>query len=86
MENHIWDFSQTWDGDNGNSTEKRLKLFRFTLNHSKESFDKNSGEGDESVNSYNSVSSGGNKTLQDKTSAKDPNEKKFEFQYCFKKE
>ncbi|KAL9328105.1 hypothetical protein ACSQ67_003108 [Phaseolus vulgaris] len=84
MEKDICDLSQTWDGDNGNSTEKRLRLFGFELNPSKEGCLKESGEGDESVNSSNSVSSGGDKTVQEKTSAKDPDEKKFECQYCFK--
>lgn len=55
MENNICDFSQTWDGDNGNSTKKKLRLFGSTLNPSKESSVKESGEGDESVNSYNLV-------------------------------
>ncbi|XP_020217962.1 zinc finger protein 5 [Cajanus cajan] len=84
MEKDICDLSPTWDGDNANSTEKRLRLFGFELNPSKEGSAKESGEGDESVNSSNSVSSGGEKTVQEKTSAKDPDEKKFECQYCFK--
>ncbi|RDX85672.1 Zinc finger protein GIS3, partial [Mucuna pruriens] len=84
MEKDICDLSPTWDGDNGTSTEKRLRLFGFELNPSKEGCAKESGEGDESVNSSNSVSSGGDKTVQEKTSAKDPDERKFECQYCFK--
>lgn len=90
MENDVCDISPTtWDGnDHGNSVEKRLRLFGFELNPSKNNNEgciKESGtEGDESVNSSNSVSSGGDKTVQEKSSARDPDEKKFECQYCFK--
>ncbi|XP_027362074.1 zinc finger protein GIS [Abrus precatorius] len=86
MERDVCDLSSTWDGDNGNSVEKRLRLFGFELNPSKntEGCVKESGEGDESVNSSNSVSSGGEKTVQEKSSAKDSDERKFECQYCFK--
>ena len=85
MEKDIIDLSPTWDCDNGNSTEKRLRLFGFELNpSSKEGCAKESGEGDESVNSSNSASSGGDKTVQEKTSANDPDERKFECQYCYK--
>ncbi|KAK7309524.1 hypothetical protein RJT34_06323 [Clitoria ternatea] len=80
------DLSLTRDGDNGNSVEKRLRLFGFELNPSKNNERcVESGEGDESVNSSNSVSSGGDKTAQEKSSPnKDPDERKFECQYCFK--
>lgn len=84
MEKDIIHLSPTWDGDNGNSTEKRLRLFGFELNPSKDGYAKESGEGDESVNSSNSVSSGGDKTVQEKPSAKDSDERKFECQYCYK--
>ncbi|KAK7252343.1 hypothetical protein RIF29_36211 [Crotalaria pallida] len=78
----------TWDNnDNGNSVEKRLRLFGFELNPSKNCI-KEPAEGDESVNSSNSVSSGGgggDKTAQEKSSsARDTDERKFECQYCFK--
>ncbi|KAK7307192.1 hypothetical protein VNO77_40022 [Canavalia gladiata] len=86
MDKDVCDLSPTWDGDNGNSVEKRLRLFGFELNPSKNNDGcvKESGEGDESVNSSNSVSSGGEKTVQEKSSTKDPEERKFECQYCFK--
>lgn len=83
MEKVISDISSTWDGDNGNIVEKRLRLFGFELNPSKknEGHVKESGEGDESVNSSNSVSSIGEKiVLQEKCL----DERKFECQYCFK--
>ncbi|XP_061355504.1 zinc finger protein 5-like [Gastrolobium bilobum] len=86
MEKDVCDLSPTWDGDNGNSVEKRLRLFGFELNPSKnnEGCIKESAEGDESVNSSNSVSSGGEKTPEEKGTARDPEERKFECQYCFK--
>ncbi|XP_057448403.1 zinc finger protein GIS2 [Lotus japonicus] len=78
MDNDICELSHTWDGENGNSVEKRLRLFGFELNPSK--IVRESGEGDESVNSSTSVSSGGEKTVQEKN----PDERKFECQFCFK--
>lgn len=89
------DISPTWDnGETGHSSvEKRLKLFGFELNLSKNDNEvcvKDSAEGDESVNSSNSVSSGGlEKTdLQEKSSSAtrdtSDHERKFECQYCFK--
>ncbi|KAJ7953687.1 Zinc finger protein [Quillaja saponaria] len=80
----------TWDGEHGHSSEscveKRLKLFGFELNPSKnnEGFLKGFAEEDESVNSPISVSSGGEQAAKEKSSARDPDEKKFECQYCFK--
>lgn len=86
MKKDICDLSSTLDGDNGNSVEKRLRLFGFELNPSKnnEGCVKELAGGDESVNSSNSVSSGGEKIVQEKTLARDPDERKFECQYCFK--
>lgn len=69
------------------SVEKRLRLFGFELNPTKnnnEGVAKESNEGDESVNSSNSISSGGDKIVQEKNSSKDQDERKFECQYCFK--
>ncbi|KAJ7943590.1 Zinc finger protein [Quillaja saponaria] len=90
MERDLSNLSPTWDGENGHSSEscveKRLKLFGFELNPSKnnERCLKGSVEGDESVNSSNSVSSGGDQAAKEKSSSRDPDEKKFECQYCFK--
>nr|QYL01387.1 putative zinc finger protein [Amorpha fruticosa] len=82
---YVCDISHTLDGENGHSMEKRLRLFGFELNPSKnnECCVKESAEVDESVNSSNSVSSG-EKTSQEKSSSRDPDERKFECQYCFK--
>lgn len=82
MEKVISDISSTLDGDSGNIVEKRLRLFGFELNPSKknEGHVKESGEGDESVNSSNSVSSIGEKIVEEKSL----DERKFECQYCFK--
>ncbi|XVF44092.1 hypothetical protein PTKIN_Ptkin02bG0092700 [Pterospermum kingtungense] len=82
--------SRTCYGENGysqaggSSVEKKLRLFGFELNPSKKNekyFHKGSAEGDESVNSSNTVSSTKEKTS---TEATNTNEKKFECQYCFK--
>ncbi|KAF7809246.1 zinc finger protein 5-like [Senna tora] len=92
----VCDVSSTWDnGENGHSSvEKRLRLFGFELNPSKNNkegcVNKESVEGDESVNSSNSVSSGGEKTDQQEKSSSatrdhpSSDERKFECQYCFK--
>jgi hypothetical protein len=70
------------------SVEKRLRLFGFELNPTKTNNElglvKESNEGDESVNSSNSISSGGEKTVHEKNSSRDQDERKFECQYCFK--
>ena len=86
MEKDVCDLSSTWDCDHGNSVEKRLRLFGFELNPSSnnEGCVKEPAEGDESVNSSNSVSSGGDKTAQERSTARDQDERKFECQYCFK--
>ncbi|KAL5552964.1 hypothetical protein UlMin_040365 [Ulmus minor] len=79
------------DGENGSSAgssvEKKLKLFGFELNPYKndDSSLKGSAEGDESVNSSTTVSSVRDKPSKEKSStSSDPDEKKFECQYCFK--
>ncbi|PON95870.1 Yin/yang transcription factor [Trema orientale] len=88
-------FSSACDGENdhgysaGSSIEKKLKLFGFELNPCKNDGDitslKGSAEGDESVNSSNSVSYGKDKLSKEKSSSStEPDEKKFECQYCFK--
>ena len=85
------DLSPSWDGsENGHSVEKGLRLFGFELNPSKseENCVKESVEfGDQgSVNSSNSVSSGGEKcNSREKIAEREPDERKFECQYCFKK-
>ncbi|XP_044490936.1 zinc finger protein 5-like [Mangifera indica] len=74
--------SHTSDGENacssGSCVEKKLRLFGFELNPSNNGateYFKVSTEGDESVNS----------STKDKTSKGDqPEDKKFECQYCFK--
>ncbi|KAK9276715.1 hypothetical protein L1049_006251 [Liquidambar formosana] len=82
--------SPTWDGENScaasSCVEKKLRLFGFELNPYKngESCLKGSVEGDESVNSSNTVSSGGDKLSKEKSSISELEEKKFECQYCFK--
>ncbi|XP_054810521.1 zinc finger protein 5-like [Prosopis cineraria] len=90
---HGCDISPSWDSaENGHSSvEKRLRLFGFELNPSKinDGCVKDPVEGDESVNSSNSVSSGGEKTeQQDKSSPAtrdtSDHERKFECQYCCK--
>ncbi|KAF8039971.1 hypothetical protein BT93_B2245 [Corymbia citriodora subsp. variegata] len=86
--------SQTWVSENGGSSgscaEKKLKLFGFELNPPKNDprcSKLESPEGDESVNSSN--------TVKEKSSARttsdhhhqandDSHNKKFECQYCFK--
>jgi hypothetical protein len=83
--------SPTWDGDNEYSSkscaEKKVRLFGFELDPNKNSHAalRGSVEGDESVNSSTTVSSGREKlSPKEKTSACEPGEKKFECQYCFK--
>ncbi|OIV93094.1 hypothetical protein TanjilG_20756 [Lupinus angustifolius] len=72
--------------DNGSFVRKRLRLFGFELNLSKnnESCVKEPAERDEGVNSSNSYSSRGDKTAQEKSLERDQDERKFECQYCFK--
>ncbi|KDP21293.1 hypothetical protein JCGZ_21764 [Jatropha curcas] len=84
-------FSSTLDGENCHSAEscveKKLKLFGFELNpcRNEESYPKGCAEGDESVNSSNTVSHEGEKPVMHKDSTKEPEDnKKFECQYCFK--
>ncbi|XP_004504507.1 uncharacterized protein [Cicer arietinum] len=87
MEKEMCDISHTWDGENGNSVEKRLRLFGFELNPTKNNeglVKESNNEGDESVNSSNSISSGGEKIVEEKTSTRGQDERKFECQYCFK--
>ena len=64
---------------------QRLRLFGFELNPSKdkEGCVKEPAEVDESENSSNSVSSA-EKSTQEKSSARDQDERKFECQYCYK--
>lgn len=87
--------SSACDGENdhaysaGSSIEKKLKLFGFELNPCKNDGDttspKGSAERDESVNSSNSVSYGRDKVSKEKSSTStEPDDKKFECQYCFK--
>lgn len=82
--------SSTLDGENCHSfescVEKKLKLFGFELNpcRNDESCLKVSAEGDESVNSSNVVSSERDKPVKEKSLTGDPDDKKFECQYCFK--
>lgn len=88
--------SPTWNAENGDSArssvEKKLRLFGFELDPYKngESCMKGSAviERDESVNSSNSVLSGGNrdKPLKEKSSTSElfMEDKKFECQYCYK--
>ncbi|KAB2042086.1 hypothetical protein ERO13_D02G166300v2 [Gossypium hirsutum] len=66
----------------GFSVEKKLRLFGFELNPSNSNGDsmKVCGEGDESVNSSNTISS----TAKEKSSMVEADDKKFECQYCFK--
>lgn len=75
----------------GSSAEKKLKLFGFELNPYNtiyESSLKGLAEGDESVNSSNSVSNAKYQkpASKDKISnnINEPDDKKFECQYCFK--
>ncbi|EEF42269.1 conserved hypothetical protein [Ricinus communis] len=81
--------SSSLDGENCHSAEscveKKLKLFGFELNpiRNDESC-KGSVEGDESVNSSNTVSSEREKPVKEKSSVGEPDDKKFECQYCFK--
>ncbi|KAI4314271.1 hypothetical protein L6164_027196 [Bauhinia variegata] len=91
MEKDVCVLSSSWDGENGHSVEKRLKLFGFELNPCSMNNDgcvKEAVEGEESINSSNSVSSGGDQKTteeQEKSSTcRDPDERKFECQYCFK--
>ncbi|XVE92504.1 hypothetical protein REPUB_Repub01dG0103200 [Reevesia pubescens] len=84
--------SQTFDGENGYSqagscAEKKLKLFGFELNPSKNNDNSMKGcaEGDESVNSSNTFSSTRGTPTKDKNSTGETSDdKKFECQYCFK--
>lgn len=83
--------SHSSDGENacsaGSSAEKKLKLFGFELNPSQNN-PKSFTEGDESVNSSNTVSyvEKSNKDHNHKSSSRtaDPDDKKFECQYCYK--
>ncbi|XWS68932.1 hypothetical protein CRYUN_Cryun04dG0135800 [Craigia yunnanensis] len=83
--------SQAFDGENGfsqagSSVEKKLRLFGFELNPSKKNkfFQNGSAEGDESVNSSNTVSSTRETPTKEKSSTEETDDKKFECQYCFK--
>ncbi|XP_022726501.1 zinc finger protein 5-like [Durio zibethinus] len=84
--------SGTCDGENGcfqagSSAEKKLRLFGFELNPSKNNekyFLKGSAEGDESVNSSNTVSSTRKTPTKEKNSTEETDYNKFECQYCFK--
>ncbi|XP_031258355.1 zinc finger protein 5-like [Pistacia vera] len=85
--------SHTSDGENacssGSCVEKKLRLFGFELNPSNNSTTeifKVCTEGDDSVNSSTTVSYATEKQPnKDKTSPGDqPDDKKFECQYCFK--
>ncbi|XP_022734697.1 zinc finger protein 5-like [Durio zibethinus] len=84
--------SQTCDGENdysqaGSSVEKKLRLFGFELIPSKnnENYPNGSAEGDESVNSSNTVSSSRETPTKEKSSPGETDDKKkFECQYCFK--
>ncbi|CAL0314037.1 unnamed protein product [Lupinus luteus] len=86
MKKDISDISSTGEVDNGSSVKKRLRLFGFELNLSKnnEYCVKEPTEGDEGVNSSNSYSSRGDKTAQEKSLGRDQDERKIECQYCFK--
>ncbi|KAE9613418.1 hypothetical protein Lal_00016273 [Lupinus albus] len=86
MKKDISELSSAWEGDNGNSVDKRLRLFGFELNPSQnnEGCVKEPVEGDESVNSTNSFSSEREKIGQEKSSGRDQEERKFECQYCLK--
>ncbi|CAL9019319.1 unnamed protein product, partial [Prunus brigantina] len=75
----------------GSCVEKKLRLFGFELSPRKSEDNSIKGfvEGDESVNSLNSVSYGRevhmNKLLDnEKSSTSEADDKKFECQYCFK--
>lgn len=78
------------DGDNESTSkscaEKKLRLFGFELDPSRnaETSLKGSMEGDESVNSSTTVSSETDNFAKEKRSAGEPEDKKFECQYCFK--
>ncbi|XVF84881.1 hypothetical protein PTKIN_Ptkin17bG0074900 [Pterospermum kingtungense] len=78
--------SQTCDGQNG--MEKKLRLFGFELNPSKNNIgnsQKGSADGDESVNSSNPVLSACRETpTTTKEKSESDHDKKFECQYCFK--
>ncbi|XVF02365.1 hypothetical protein REPUB_Repub04eG0169200 [Reevesia pubescens] len=84
--------SQTCDAENGYSqagscAEKKLKLFGFELNPSKnhEKYSlKGCAEGDESVNSSTTVSFTREIPTKEKSSNGETDEKKFECQYCYK--
>ncbi|KAJ4711186.1 Zinc finger protein [Melia azedarach] len=80
--------SHTSDDSSGSCVEKKLRLFGFELNPSNnnDSFLKGSAEADESVNSSNTASSASEKPSKDKSNSStgEPDEKKFECQYCFK--
>ncbi|XP_022775566.1 zinc finger protein 5-like [Durio zibethinus] len=83
--------SQTCDGANGCSqagscADKKLRLFGFELNPSKNNgnFLKGCAEGDESVNSSNTISSTRETPFKEKSSTGETDDKKFECQYCFK--
>lgn len=92
-------FSHTSDGENassaGSCVEKKLRLFGFELNpcNNNNTNDetcrlKGSAEGDESVNSSNTASSGSEKPSSSRDKSSPPtgesDYKKFECQYCFK--
>ncbi|XVE84994.1 hypothetical protein DITRI_Ditri17bG0056600 [Diplodiscus trichospermus] len=83
--------SHTFDGEQGYSqagscVEKKLRLFGFELSPSRnnDNFLKSSAEGDESVNSSNTVSSARETATKEKSSTGETADKKFECQYCFK--
>lgn len=82
--------SPTSDGEHGDSAgtsvEKKLRLFGFELDPYKkgDSSPKESAERDESVNSSNTISSGMEKLRAEKNLTVEPEDKKFECQYCFK--
>lgn len=83
--------SRSWDEDSASNAkaqvaEKKFRLFGIDLDpHSNESRDtKESGDGDESVNSSNSVISEGEKPVKEKSSVIGLDDKKYECQFCYK--
>ncbi|XP_057948553.1 zinc finger protein 5 [Malania oleifera] len=92
MEKDVGDhLSPRWDGEHGHSSascvDKKLRLFGFELLPFKndESCSKGSAEGDESVNSSsNTGSSDGEKQFLQKGSRGEPEDRRFECQYCSK--
>ncbi|PQQ05993.1 zinc finger protein 5-like [Prunus yedoensis var. nudiflora] len=88
---HDQDLDQNHAHSAGSCAEKKLRLFGFELSPSKneDSSIKGSAEGDESVNSSNSISYGrevhmNKPASNEKSSTSEADDKKFECQYCFK--